>query len=209
MYGTFNVILGAIVVIAIFMGFALLKLILRGAGLYQIGKREGRTDGLLAFIPYLNVYFMGELSGPIVIYDKKIERPGLWALVISVVTGIVGVVFRGMSQNVITSKLGGAIDTIIGAGYDSDVFSYFTGGSSLSLIAIVLLLVSMVTALASAVVSALRTLMMYQIYLRFNNQNVAVFHAVCGVFVPFYEAICIFIMSKKPYLQGTEPQSTY
>ena len=33
----------------------------------------------------------------------------------------------------------------------------------------------------------------------------AIIHSVLGIFIPMYEAICLFIMSKKPYNPGMEP----
>ena len=33
----------------------------------------------------------------------------------------------------------------------------------------------------------------------------AIIHSVLGLFIPMYEAICLFVMSKKPYNPGMEP----
>ena len=192
MYGFLIVLLiiGLVVVAALIAGF-----VLRGIGLYEIGKREGRSDSFMGFIPCLYIYFMGELSGPIAVRDKKIERPGLWLLIITVAYSAVSGAVNGIFGNAFATRIVQSISSYSGYGYGS----WFAGTSIMAVIFLALI-IGAVTTVVTAVINVMRAMINYQIYLRFTTVNMAVLHAVCGVFIPFYEAICLFTMRKKPYL---------
>ena len=56
-----------------------------------------------------------------------------------------------------------------------------------------------------AIEAVLDVLVNFHIYHRLTSHNMAIIHSVLGIFIPMYEAICLFIMSKKPYNPGMEP----
>ena len=68
---------------------ALVSYILRGVGMYTLGKRRGIDYPWLAFIPYARTWFQGELCGTLHFGHKELKSPGIWLLVIPVVGGIV------------------------------------------------------------------------------------------------------------------------
>ncbi len=69
---------------------------------------------------------------------------------------------------------------------------------------IVFLLIIAVVAL-QAIEAVLDVLVNFHIYHRLTSHNMAIIHSVLGIFIPMYEAICLFIMSKKPYNPEMEP----
>ena len=64
---------------------ALVSYILRGVGMYTLGKRRGMDYPWLAFIPYARTWFQGELCGTLHFGHKELKSPGIWLLVIPVV----------------------------------------------------------------------------------------------------------------------------
>lgn len=91
-------------------------------------------------------------------------------------------------------------------------FSYYNtpsthevGGSILTGIIIVTVIVIVFFTVYNAVYSVLRILVNRQIYEKFTTPGMAVAHAVLGVLLPLYESICLFVMRNRPYNPGKEP----
>ena len=61
--------------------------------------------------------------------------------------------------------------------------------------------VIIVSILFGAVQIALNVLVNKQIYENFAEGNMPVIHAVLSSLVPLYEAICLFIMRKRPFVR--------
>ena len=85
--------------------------------------------------------------------------------------------------------------------------SYSTGmgAGSLTLIWVIVFLLIIAVVALQAIEAVLDVLVNFHIYHRLTSHNMAIIHSVLGIFIPMYEAICLFIMSKKPYNPGMEP----
>ena len=95
---------------------------------------------------------------------------------------------------------------IVVAGIETALsYSAGMGAGSLTLIWVIVFLLIIAVVALQAIEAVLDVLVNFHIYHRLTSHNMAIIHSVLGIFIPMYEAICLFIMSKKPYNPGMEP----
>lgn len=61
-------------------GIFLICLILGGIGLSTMAKKEGKKNSFLAFLPFANTYYAGEIAGEANFFGQKMKRAGLYAM---------------------------------------------------------------------------------------------------------------------------------
>lgn len=171
---------------AILIG-AIVDYLLRGFGMYKMGKAEGKNNCWLAFIPFARTYFQGELSGEIKFKEKSLKNPGLWLVLIPIIAGVVAAIGYFIFMIVMV------VGTIASDGYTSK--SAVTGMMSSFLVVFIIVIV--IAILYQAVISVLYVLVNSQIYEKYTSKNMAIVHAVLGTLVPLYEPICMFIMGRR------------
>ncbi len=71
--------------LAVAFAVYLAMLILGGIGLSAMAKKQGITNAWLAFIPFANTYFAGQIAGEITFFGKKIKNCGLFAMIAEIV----------------------------------------------------------------------------------------------------------------------------
>ena len=177
--------------------FALAGYILHSIGLYTIGKRIGYSIPWLAFIPFARDYMQGELAGEISLKTKKIKSPGVWNLVMPIVSGVIFWIFYMLFF--LFSGMGMMMDYRSSGGYVG-----ISTGTIMGMIFFAIIWV-IVAVLYSAVYQVLHILINKQIYGRFTTGNMAIAHAVLSSLVPLYEAICTFVLRNKDFMPGMEP----
>ena len=69
-------------VIGAFLIGGIIDYLLRGFGMYKLGKAEGKNNCWMAFVPFARTYFQGELGGPITLKKKTMKNPGIWLIII-------------------------------------------------------------------------------------------------------------------------------
>ncbi len=62
-------------------GILLITLLFGGIGLCTMGKKQGKKFGILAFLPFANVYCAGKLAGEARFFGQKMKRTGLYAMI--------------------------------------------------------------------------------------------------------------------------------
>ncbi len=186
-----------LIVLVLIGVFALAAYILHSIGLYTIGKRIGYSIPWLAFIPFARDYMQGELAGEISLKTKKIKNPGVWNLVVPIISGVIFWIFYML------------FFLFSGMGMMMDYRSYgrYSGLSTGTIMGMIFFLIIwiVVAVLYSAVYQVLRILINKQIYGRFTAGNMAIVHAVLSSLVPLYEAICTFVLRNKDFMPGMEP----
>ena len=186
-----------LIVLVLIGVFALAAYILHSIGLYTIGKRIGYSIPWLAFIPFARDYMQGELAGEISLKTKKIKNPGVWNLVVPIISGVIFWIFYML------------FFLFSGVGMMMDYQSYgrYSGLSTGTITGMLFFLIIwiVVAVLYSAVYQVLRILINKQIYGRFTAGNMAIVHAVLSSLVPLYEAICTFVLRNKDFMPGMEP----
>ena len=185
-----------LIILTLILAFVLVSYIFHSVGLYTIGKRMGKEYPWLAFIPYARDYFQGELAGPIKLKNKEIKNPGIWNLVIPIISSVLAGAFTVL---IILVTGVGAAAQISGA-----------GGAGIALLFVIMLYTLLIVAViaAQAAQMALKVLINKQILERFTAGNMGLVHAVLMIVVPLYEALCFFVMRKRDFNPGMEPKIT-
>lgn len=186
-----------LIVLTVALVFVLVDYIFHSIGLYTIGKRMGKNNPWLAFIPFARDYFHGELAGEIPLRNRKIKNPGIWNLILPIAYGVISGVFTAIIVGVI----------MFGA------FAAGTGSGGIgvgSIMAILLLYLVMIILLLvyAGIHSTLTILINTQIFGNFTTHNMAIVHSVLSSIIPFYGAFCMFAMRNKPFNPGMEPRLT-
>lgn len=171
---------------------AIVDYLLRGFGLYKLGKAEGKNNCWLAFVPFARTYFQGELSGEIKFKERSLKNPGLWLVLIPIIASVVSI--AGYFIFMIVTVVG----TI--ASDDYAVESAATGMMSGFLVFLIIVIV--IEILYQALINVLYVLVNNQIYKKYTSKNMAIVHAVLGTLVPLYESICMFIMGRRAEQQN-------
>ena len=185
-----------LIILTLVLILALVSYIFHSVGLYTIGKRMGKEYPWPAFIPYARDYFQGELAGPIKLKNKEIKNPGIWNLVIPIISSVLAGIFAAI------------ILFVTGLGAAAQIAGY--GGMGIAaLLAVLFYTVLIVAAVALAAAQMVLTALIdKQILEHFTDGNMPIVHAVLSIAVPLYEAFCFFIMRNKDFRPGMEPEIT-
>lgn len=179
-YGIFVVTAGLI---------ALAVYILKGIGLYTIAKSHGDENAWLAFIPFARKYQQGELAGEILLKTKSISRPGIWFVGLPIAWGILSYLIGMIFSISIVGKI--VRYGIMGySAYDS-MDSGITGIIGFFLFFIALAIVYKI------IYKILLILIDVKILSQYTSGNMPIIHSVFAAFVPLYEAICFFVISRR------------
>lgn len=176
--------------------------VLRGIGMYTIGKNRGMQNPWLAFIPYGRTYFQGELCGTIPLQNHEIKTPGLWMILIPIVTNILAGVFYVMLWGGIIIEIinyGGILSNLSGRGsiHGQYAVNGMFAGAGTALILICLILIMVFLLAGSAASCTLQVLVNRTIYSEVTHPNHATIHAVLGIFIPLYTSIYFFLIRNR------------
>lgn len=180
---------------------ALATYILKGIGLYTIAKNQGEENAWLSFIPFARKYQQGELAGEILLKNKSISRPGIWFVGLPIAWGILSYII-GMIFSI--SIVGKVIRYgIMGySAYDS-MDSGIIGIVGFFLFFIALAMVYKI------IYKILLILIDVKILSRYTSGNMPIVHSVFAAFVPLYEAICFFAISRRVAKENEAKQREY
>lgn len=162
--------------------------LLRGFGLYKLGKAEGKNNCWMAFIPFARTYFQGELGGPITWKKKTMKNPGIWLVIIPIVGGVIAAV--GFFIFFMVTM----VNAIFTSGYES-MENVAVGMMSGFLVFFVLAMIVVIA--YEAVIHVLYVLVNHQIYERYTSKTMAIVHAVLGTLIPLYQSVCMFIFGRR------------
>lgn len=62
--------------------------ILQGFGIYTMAKRKGMQGAWQAFVPFVNILYMGKVSGECTVFGQKLKRAGLYAMIGQIIATI-------------------------------------------------------------------------------------------------------------------------
>lgn len=63
------------------LGLYLIGTVFGGLGLYKLAKRAGIRHAWMGFFPFANTYLTGKLAGEARMFNAKVKRVGLWAMI--------------------------------------------------------------------------------------------------------------------------------
>ena len=192
-----------LIMIVVAMIFWIVEYIFRGIGLYTIGKRMGKNYPWLAFIPFARTYMHGDLAGTIPLKTKKIKSPGVWKLVLPIISGIAITIY----YFIFIAVLGVGILSGMSYSYGGYSSPSIGGGTVLAMVILFILLI-VAAILYQAVYGVLTALVNFQIYGSFTTRNMAIAHSVLSSLVPLYESFCLFALRNRDFNPGMEPRLT-
>lgn len=80
----FNPSTAMIITVSISAAVWLTMFILQGVGLSKMAKNAGVKHRWMAFVPFVDLLFMGRLTGTCTVFGRKMKRPGLYTMLASV-----------------------------------------------------------------------------------------------------------------------------
>ena len=183
-----------LLVLTVVIVFTLVGYIFHSIGLYTIGKRLGKNHAWLAFIPFARDYFHGEMAGEIRFKSREIRNPGIWKLVLPIISGVVTAGFVAITMFFVSIMV-----------FANGAYGI---GSGLMMLSVLVTLLMIFLVVYNAVYLVLRVMIDMQIFGRFTTHNMAIVHSVLSVVLPLYEAFCLFVMRNREFNPGAEPKST-
>ncbi len=63
----------------------LVLFLLQGFGLYRMAKNRGVKNKALAFVPFVNLLFVGRLAGECNFFGQKVKRAGMYAMIAQII----------------------------------------------------------------------------------------------------------------------------
>ena len=189
-----TILLSYLVILGILAIGCIASYLLRG-----IGIRRGMNYPWLAFIPYARTYFQGELSGTLHFKEKEIRNPGIWILVIPIVSNFVTGIFGGLIFGGVAISMArlGVNYSSIGYHDPGSALANMFSGTGIGMLMAGIALIGIISVLVGALVKTLLVLVNHQIFERYTDKNYALVHAVAGVFVPLYTSIYFFIIRNR------------
>lgn len=71
--------------------------ILQGVGLYVMARRRDMEKKWLVFVPFVNLYYIGKLTGDCILFGRKMKRPGLYAMIAQIVATLFMAAYTAVS----------------------------------------------------------------------------------------------------------------
>lgn len=185
-----------LIALAVIFIVAVVNYVFKSLALYTLAKRMGKANPWLAWIPFARVYLQGELAETIPLKTKAITRPGIWLLVVPLVL------------DAIMIALYVVLVLILGVGTALIGVSNSSGGTGITMMFAIFIGVMyvIIAVIKTAVTKTFYAMVDFQIIGRFTSRNMAIIHSVLGLFIPLYEAICLFVMRNKEFNPGMEPE---
>lgn len=60
--------------------------VLQGVGIYTMAKRRGLKKRFFAFIPFVNIWYIGKLAGECRFFSQRVKRAGMYAMITQMIT---------------------------------------------------------------------------------------------------------------------------
>lgn len=197
----FTTLLLAYIIFIIAWGLvSLAAYILRGIAFYTIAKSRGKENAWLAFVPFARKYQQGELAGELQLKTKSINSPGIWFVGLPIAWGILSYLI-GM---IFSIKIVGKVIRYGLFGYNSysSLDSEITG-----LIGFLLFFIAL-GIIYKIFYKILQILIDVKILSQYTSGNMPIIHSIFSVFIPLYEAICFFVVSRSIAKENIEPEGT-
>lgn len=191
------------VTIFIFYGILLLGALLfwlagylfQAMGTYTLAKKQNLSSPFLAFIPYARTYLLGELASEIYIGRRKMRSPGLWLLLLPILSSI-------LLTAVIIAYIASVFITSFSLMHKTEEEILLTVFGVILLWVAVLVVVSIVV---SAVTYWITLLVRVNIFKKYTEENLALTHGIFSLFIPLYAPIYLFILSRKVPQKSPDP----
>ncbi len=163
--------------------------VLQGFGLYAMASNRGMKDKWKAFVPFLNVHYIGKLSGDCYFLSQRVKRAGLYAMLAQIAVTLIAATVAASEIYLCsmhgTPKLdewGSAYWTGL-QGFSLTVFQFYNVGSYL-------------LPIVQLVYEILMLVLVLGLYKKYNPQNYMAL-GFLELFVPLSRYIVIFVLRNR------------
>ena len=84
--------------IALTAGLLVSLFILQGVGIYAMATKQGVKNRALAFIPFLNIWYIGKLAGDCHFFGQRIKRAGMYAMIAQILVVVMSILMIASEQ---------------------------------------------------------------------------------------------------------------
>ncbi len=100
--------------------------VLQGVGIYTMATKQGFKKRGLAFVPFVNLWYIGKLAGECHFFGQRMKRAGMYAMIAQILVAVVSILTIAAEQYLWMTQGAPKIAT----GYD---YYYWTGLSGFAL----------------------------------------------------------------------------
>ena len=174
-----------VLAVFVWLGF----FIFQGFGLYTMAKNRRMKDKWKAFVPFVNIHYIGKLSGKCYIFGQRVKHAGLYAMLAQiVVTVLCGLVIA--SEIYLYSTCGMPM-------YDKWNIPYWTGLQGFSLAVSRFFDVSdYILSIFNLVYTLLMLVLLFGLYKKYYPQNYMIFGFLV-LLEPLSRCIVIFVLRNR------------
>ena len=162
---------------------------LQGIGLYVMAKNRGLKNKALAFIPFVNIWYMGQLAGECNFFTQKVKRAGMYAMIAQIITTILSLMVLS-AEMYLWTKHGVPQVTELGT-------AYWTGLSGFSLTAARFYDISAyIVSIFQLIYEILLVVLLMGLYKRYSPKNYTTL-GILALFIPAARYIVIFVLRNR------------
>ena len=169
----------------------IMQYILRGIAIYKMSANRGLSNGWLGFIPFIHNYQLGKIAGEIEFGNKKVKNTGAWLLIMPIIYNFVCIIGY----------------VIIMIPYFFNLFALSPNAGPEHVLGMIKALVFSLILYSLAVLTAqiffclFKYLALHKVFLQYNIGQKPVFYMIIAMFVPYAEAILLFMHRNRQMLE--------
>lgn len=88
------IIVSAVITVALMVAL----FILQGIGIYVMAKKQGLKKRVLAFVPFVNIWYIGKLAGECHFFGQRMKRAGMYAMIAQILFAVVSILTIAAEQ---------------------------------------------------------------------------------------------------------------
>lgn len=165
--------------------------ILTGIALLKLSRKANLKHRFLAFMPFGQLLLLGELAGDITFFGHKIRRLGLYAMIVEIVASAY-YVLMSVAMYVLYVQNGALYEPMNempnwnGLSLSATRWLHFYAISN-----------NYVVGLLSLIHAVLILMLFIGFYKRYASHKNAIWLAIGGVFIPFFNGIAVFVLRNR------------
>lgn len=175
----------AVAGVAIWLGLFLLQ----GFGLFAMAKNRGMKKRWLAFLPFVNLWYVGKIVGECTVFGQRMKRAGVYAMIAQILTTLACFLTIG-SQVYLMVEVGAP-------SYDQFGLPYWTGLTGFGAVAYKTFnVVSLILPIFQLIYEVLLIILLVALLKKYAPGNYFILSMLC-LFVPYARYIVIFVLRKR------------
>lgn len=176
------------------IAISLVFFILQGVGLSKMAKANGMRHRWMAFVPFLNLLYVGMISGEVSFFGRRVKRAGLVAMILEIVASIFYVAIALAEVILFVYFYDRLLITTTEAGYPIPQWTALPDDAVF--IKNFYMISGYITPILSLVHGVFMLLLYTGLFRKYDPRRSALF-AILSVFVPFFAEIATFVLRNR------------